>query len=65
MNPTITAEIANQRHAQFIADAVDYRRSRAARMPRPARRNGVRRGHERTTRRPLNAFHAWLAAGQL
>lgn len=65
MNPTITAALANQRHAQFVADAVEYRRSHAARLPRPNRRNGVRAERQRTFRHPFNGFNAWLAAGQL
>ena len=65
MNPTITAALANQRHAQFVADAVEFRRSHAARLPRPGRRVAARTHRERTVRRPLNAFHTWLAAGQL
>jgi hypothetical protein len=65
MNPTITAALANQRHAQYLADAAEFRRSHAARLPRPNRRNSVPTSRERTIRRPLNAFHTWLAAGQL
>ena len=65
MNPTITAALANQRHAQFVADAVEFRRSHAARLPRPHRRNGVRSERRQTIRRPVNAFNSWLAAGQL
>ena len=65
MNPTITAALANQRHAQFVADAAEFRRSHAARLARPSRRNAVPASRERTVRRPLNAFTQWIAAGQL
>lgn len=65
MNPTVTAALATQRHAQLLADAVDFRRSHAARLPRPGRRVSARSQREHTIRRPFNAFQAWIAAGQL
>jgi hypothetical protein len=64
MNPTITAAIANQRHAQLVADALDYRRSHAARLPRHGRRVGPRVGADRVGRRSFS-IHNWLTTGQL
>jgi hypothetical protein len=65
MNPTITAAIANQRHTQLVADGLEFRRSHAARLPRPSRRSGLRWSREHAVRRPLTAFNSWIAAGQL
>ena len=64
MHPTITAAIANQRHAQLVAEAADYRRSHAARLPKPGRRVGPRVEGDRVGRRGF-IFQRWLAAGQL
>lgn len=65
MNPTVTASLAAQRHAELVNQAADHRRAAAARLPRPRRRLAPAQHRARSYRRPLNAFNAWLAAGQL
>lgn len=58
MNDYVIAQLAEVRRQELIADATIYRRARTHRT----RTNGGARRHPR---RPLTAFHAWVAAGQL
>lgn len=50
MNPYTTTQLAEIRRQKLIADATHYRQTRRRRT---------------RTRRPVTAFHNWLAAGQL
>lgn len=52
MNHYTTAQLAEIRRRELTADATYYRQTR-------------RRGTRNHPRRPLTAFHTWLAAGQL
>lgn len=54
MNEYAATQLAEYRRQQLTADATYYRETRARR---------VRSGSHR--RRPLAAFHSWVAAGQL
>ena len=66
MNATITAEIANQRHLEFVAQA-DARR--AVMLARAARRSPRPSGRQERTirlrRRPVAMVLKWIAAGEL
>ena len=79
MNPTITAALANQRHAELVADA---ERRHAARVVRMATRalpgtdpagGGSKHGASRSlpvriaraAGRPAVALRCWVAAGLL
>ncbi|MCU1656333.1 MAG: hypothetical protein JWO57_989 [Pseudonocardiales bacterium] len=65
MNAYFANNIADQRHAEMLAEAEAYRRShsrRRAHAPRPARQHSSAR---RFVVRPVAAFQTWLGAGQL
>jgi hypothetical protein len=67
VNQILAASIANQRRAQLIDDAQEYRRAHAARLSRPARsRTGtIPNVGRRLVFAPVDAFRSWLAAGML
>jgi hypothetical protein len=66
MYPTITAAIANQRQADLIAEAEQFRRARAARAARLNRLPSTRRGGlSGAVSRPIRVFSSWLTLGQL
>lgn len=65
MNTTIAAAVANQRHAEFVAEAESRRLVSLAREGR-AHRASSRHVHTlRFRRRPFTAVYSWFAAGQL
>ena len=57
MNEHGIAQLAEIRREELLADATLYRRTRKHRSPTSFRPGSARR--------PLSAFHTWLAAGQL
>ena len=58
MNHHTISELAEIRRHELTANAAYYRKARRGRgQPSALSRSNPRR--------PLNAFHAWLAAGQL
>ena len=59
MTTHTTAQLAEVRRGELIAAATYHRQSRPQRTRRPGPRS---RTH---LRRPIAAFHDWLAAGQL
>lgn len=61
MTTYTTAQLAEIRRQELIADATRYRQARARRFRRPASHASARKHRPR----PIAAFHAWLAAGQL
>jgi hypothetical protein len=65
MNASITAAVAEQRTAEYISDAASRRLVQTARDARPHRASSRHATAQRLRRRPLTAFHRWLAAGQL
>jgi hypothetical protein len=56
-----TAQLAKIRRQELIADATFYRQVNGHRGRRPGSSSSGRN----QLRRPIAAFHAWLAAGQL
>lgn len=66
MNATISAEIANQRHLDLVAQVEARRAVTLARTARRAGRQSARQaGLVRPRRRPIAALTSWIAAGQL
>lgn len=65
MNATISAEIANQRHAELVAQAAAYRASAEARRGRRPQASATRADGPLRRRRPVAAVFQWIAAGQL
>lgn len=62
MNAIISAEIANQRHAELVAQAAAHRTVLQARQSRRPQAATTARS---TRPRPIAAMFQWIAAGQL
>jgi hypothetical protein len=68
MNPTIAISLAEQRRHELMYEAYSVRTARQARR---ASRSGSRRAQRRDRQavryrfRPIYAFQAWVASGQL
>lgn len=58
MNPYSTTQLAEIRRHELIAEGTYHRQARR-------HRSDARRRARTHPNRPLSAFHAWLAAGQL
>lgn len=66
MYATISAEMANQRHAEFVAQAEARRAVQLARgQQRGSRSSAPSSGAVRVRRSPISAVFTWIAAGQL
>lgn len=66
MNATISAAIANQRHAELVAQAEARRAVASARIARNTRPATDGQGSSLPLRRrPMAAVFSWIAAGQL
>ncbi|HEV7193776.1 MAG TPA: hypothetical protein VGN35_11300 [Jatrophihabitantaceae bacterium] len=65
MNASIAAAVANQRHAEMVADAESRRTVLLAREGRPHRASSRHVHTLRFRRRPFAAVYSWFAAGQL
>lgn len=66
MNTTLSAAVANQRHAELVARAEAQRQANAVRQARRSHRASSRQGQAiRLRRRPFAALSCWFAAGQL
>jgi hypothetical protein len=63
--PSLTAEVANQRHAELAAAAAEHRLIELSRQTRPGRGSSRHLHTSRLRLRPFARLAGWVGAGQL